>query len=255
MLIGEKLGLSFAAYAAEAAVPVLLGLLMTWGIIAWSIHGRWHGDDETGPAVKARRGDDEDGLDRWQTVKGLTVAGTIFLCFLFAPWPREVVALTGAGVLMLSRKLHSRRMLGLVDWELLVLFMGLFIVNAAFEATGIPARAVADLARAGFDLHAPEVLFPVTFVLSNIVSNVPAVMLLLPVASHPLAGPLLALASTLAGNLFLVGSIANLIVADCAHRRGIRIDWRRHARVGVPVTLLTFLVTAAYLALRLRGGG
>ena len=73
-------------------------------------------------------------------------------------------------------------------------------------------------------------MFLVTLLLSNVVSNVPAVMLLLPVASHPAAGPLLALASTLAGNLLIVGSIANIIVVDS---RGIRIDWRRHARTGV----------------------
>ena len=255
MLIGEKLRLSFPAYAAEAAVPVLLGLLLTWAVIAWNIHGQWTEEGNAADAaLKPSLADDDERFDRWQTIKGLSVAGTIFVCFLFAPWPREVVALTGAGVLMLSRKLHSRHMLGLVDWELLVLFMGLFIVNAAFEATGVPGKAVADLALAGLDLREPQVLFPVTFVLSNIVSNVPAVMLLLPVASHALAGPLLALGSTLAGNLFLVGSIANLIVADCARRRGIRIDWRRHAQVGIPVTLLTFVVTAAYLALRLRSG-
>jgi Na+/H+ antiporter NhaD/arsenite permease-like protein len=91
------------------------------------------------------------------------------------------------------------------------------------------------------------VLFPVTFILSNIVSNVPAVMLLLPVASHELSGPLLALASTLAGNLFIVGSIANIIVVDAAGRRGIPIDWRTHARVGVPVTVVSFAVAAGYL--------
>jgi Na+/H+ antiporter NhaD/arsenite permease-like protein len=109
---------------------------------------------------------------------------------------------------------------------------------------------VADLAGYGVDLHAPAVLFPVTFVLSNIVSNVPAVMLLLPVATHELSGPLLALASTLAGNLFIVGSIANIIVVDAAARRGIQIDWRTHARVGIPVTLITFAVAAAYLWIR-----
>ena len=76
-------------------------------------------------------------------------------------------------------------------------------------------------------------LFGVTAVLSNIVSNVPAVMLLLPVAAHPLAGAVLALASTLAGNLFIVGSIANIIVVDQARRLGVEIDWKTHARVGV----------------------
>jgi Na+/H+ antiporter NhaD/arsenite permease-like protein len=98
-------------------------------------------------------------------------------------------------------------------------------------------------------------LFGATFVLSNIVSNVPAVMLLLPVAQHAFAGPLLALVSTLAGNLFIVGSIANIIVVDAAARAGIPIDWRRHARVGVPLTLLTLAVTAGYLWLRTRPPG
>jgi len=255
MLIGEKLRLSFSGYLADAAVPVLLGLLLTWVFIAWQARGTWQRIESAPRSAQddTRRTEDET-FDRWQTLKGLSVAGVVFFCFLFAPWPREVVALTAAGVLMLSRKLHSRHMLGLVDYELLVLFMGLFVVNYAFEKTGVPAALVADLARSGIDLHRPEVLFPVTFILSNIVSNVPAVMLLLPVATHELSGPLLALASTLAGNLFIVGSIANIIVVDAAGRRGVAIDWRTHARVGVPVTLITFAVAAAYLWLRVQTG-
>ena len=90
--------------------------------------------------------------------------------------------------------------------------------------------------------------------LSNLVSNVPAVMLLLPVATHPLAGLILALASTLAGNLLLVGSIANLIVADAAARHGPRIDWRTHAKVGIPVTLATLAICAGYFGWRLAAG-
>ena len=187
-----------------------------------------------------------------QTAKGLAVALLILLSFLFTSWPRDVVALTGAGVLLMSRKLHSSKMLGLVDWELLILFMGLFVVNGALQKTGLPAEAVAALAAAGLPLAQPGPLFGATFVLSNIVSNVPAVMLLLPVAQHALAGPLLALVSTFAGNLFIVGSIANIIVVDAAARRGVRIDWRRHARIGVPVTLATLAVTAAYLWLRMQ---
>jgi hypothetical protein len=109
------------------------------------------------------------------------------------------------------------------------------------------AGLVADLAAAGVNLTHPAPLFAATLVLSNVVSNVPAVMLLLPVAAHALAGPTLALVSTLAGNLLIVGSIANIIVVDAAARRGIRIDWRRHARVGVPVTLVTLAICAISL--------
>jgi Na+/H+ antiporter NhaD/arsenite permease-like protein len=108
-------------------------------------------------------------------------------------------------------------MLGLVDWELLVLFIGLFVVNQAVQQTGLMAAAVADLAAAGASLEQPGLLFAAAALLSNLVSNVPAVMLLLPAATHPQAGLILALASTLAGNLLLVGSIANL---NCGRRSG-----------------------------------
>ncbi|MDE2370647.1 MAG: anion transporter [Burkholderiales bacterium] len=244
MLIGQKLGLSFAGYAAEAALPMAAGLIVTWGLIVLQVRGRWELD---APAATATA---PEPFDRWQTAKGLAVAAGLLLAFVFAPWPREVVALAGAGVLLLSRRLHSSRTLGLVDWNLLVLFIGLFVVNGAFEGTGLAARAVAESARMGLPLNHPAALFGATFVLSNIVSNVPAVMLLLPVSRGAIDGPMLALVSTLAGNLFIVGSIANIIVVDAAARQGIRIGWRRHAALGVPLTLATLAITALWLALR-----
>jgi Na+/H+ antiporter NhaD/arsenite permease-like protein len=252
MLIGETLRLSFAGYFLDAAAPVLVGLIVTWGLILGHTRGHWAGVARMAPTNTER--DASAVLDRWQTAKGLAVASAIVVCFVFTSWPRAVVALTGAGLLLMSRKLHSRNMLGLVDWELLVLFMGLFVVNHALQQTGLPAQVMADLAAAGVSLQHPGPLFAATFVLSNIVSNVPAVMLLLPSAVHPLAGPTLALASTLAGNLFIVGSIANIIVVDAAARRGVQISWRRHARVGIPVTLATLAITAGYLALRMSTG-
>jgi Na+/H+ antiporter NhaD/arsenite permease-like protein len=243
MLIGETLRMSFAGYLGQAALPVTLGLLATWGVLL--LHSRGRLGDAT-PSTPHER-DDEIPLDRWQAAKGLAVAGALVLAFLFTDWPREVAALTGAGVLLLSRKLHSRRMLGLVDWELLILFVGLFIVNHALQKTGLPQQLVDDLAALGIALKDPVALFAGSFVLSNLVSNVPAVMLLLPVAEHAVAGVTLALVSTLAGNLLVVGSIANIIVVDAAARHGVMIDWRRHAAVGVPVTFVTLAIVAAYL--------
>ncbi|OIR03548.1 inner membrane protein YbiR [mine drainage metagenome] len=247
MLIGETLRLSFAGYLLQAALPVGLGLLATWALLLALTRGRL----VAAAGSSAHDGKPEQApLDPWQTIKGLTVAVVIVACFLFTDWPREVVALTGAGVLLTSRRLHSRRMLGLVDWELLVLFIGLFVVNHALQKTGLPSRLIADLAAAGVALQHLGPLFATTFVLSNIVSNVPAVMLLLPSVTHTLAGPTLALVSTLAGNLLIVGSVANIIVVDAAARRGIAIGWREHARIGIPVTLVTLAIVAAYLALR-----
>jgi Na+/H+ antiporter NhaD/arsenite permease-like protein len=246
MLIGQTMRLSFDGYFLDAIIPVALGLAASWVLIAWQTKGRWEEIDTAGVSDQAA----DIPFDAWQTTKGLMIAGALLVAFLVAPWPREHMALIGAGILLMSRQLRSRNMLGLVDWELLVLFMSLFVVNAAFQSTGLTEHAIAWLASLGVRLDQPGALFGATFVLSNLVSNVPAVMLLIPVVHHPMGGVMLALVSTLAGNLLIVGSIANIIVVDAAARRGIVIDWRRHARVGVPVTLMTLAVSGAYLALR-----
>jgi Na+/H+ antiporter NhaD/arsenite permease-like protein len=246
MLIGQTMRLSFDGYFLDAILPVALGLVLCWVLIARQAKGRWQ---EAAPAPDAQA--PAIAFDAWQTTKGLVVAGALLVGFLIAPWPREHMALVGAGILLMSRQLRSQNMLGLVDWELLVLFMSLFVVNAALQRTGLTGEAVAWMAAHGLQLDQPGALFATTFVLSNLVSNVPAVMLLIPVVHHPLGGVMLALVSTLAGNLLIVGSIANIIVVDAAARRGIAIDWRRHARVGVPVTLATLAISGIYLALRL----
>jgi Na+/H+ antiporter NhaD/arsenite permease-like protein len=249
MLIGAVLKLPFGGYFAEAIVPVVLSLVALWALLAWQTRGRWNLVEEPAPQP-ARRDEEAPVFDRWQTAKGLAVAGVLVIVFLFTGLPREVAALTGAGLLLMSRRLHSTHMLGLIDWELLILFIGLFVVNHALEHTGLAAQAVQTLAAGGFALTEPAPLFAATLVLSNVVSNVPAVMLLLPAATEPYAGPMLALVSTLAGNLFIVGSIANIIVVAAARRQGIAIDWRCHARVGIPVTLATLAMTAAWFAWR-----
>jgi len=240
MLIGQALGLSFPGYLFTALVPSLLGLAVVW-LVVWRLYrGRW----ERATAWPALA---ETPWNSWQVIKGWLVLAGLLLAFLFAPWPRDVVALAAAGILLASRRMASRDTLGLVDWQLLVLFAGLFVVNRVLADSGLPARALAAAAGAGVDLTHPGWLFAATVLLSNLVSNVPATMLLLPAATHPQAGPVLALASTLAGNLFIVGSIANIIVVDQAARLGVRIGWREHARVGVPVTLATLAIAAVWL--------
>ncbi|MBK1718673.1 SLC13 family permease [Thiocystis violacea] len=248
MLIGETLHLAFDDYLLMAATPVGLGLVATWLIILGLTHRRWHRPEAPAASNLQRRLEDRTPtFSRWQTFKGLGVAGLLFAAFLFVPWPRDLMALIGAGLLLTSRRLHSHRMLGLIDYQLLVLFIGLFIVNHALQETGLPARAMASLATHGFDLQSPAPLFAASALLSNLVSNVPAVMLLLPAATEPLDGPVLALASTLAGNPFIVSSIANIIVVQAAARHGIQIDWRTHARVGIPVTLTSLAIAALTL--------
>ncbi len=247
MLIGQTLQLSFAGYFAQAILPVTLGLCATWGLIVLQTRGQWELAPDAGTVAVRGQAEPAVALNSWQTGKGLVVVGFLLVAFLFTSWPREHVALTAAGLLLMSRRLHSSMMIGLVDWELLVLFTGLFVVNHAVHDSGVTAQAVAYLASLGVDLHHSGILFGATFVLSNLVSNVPAVMLLLPFAEHTNAGAMLALVSTFAGNLFIVGSIANIIVVDAAARQGIKIDWRRHARTGIPVTVISLAICAALL--------
>lgn len=243
MLIGQKLQLSFAGYLLDGAVPAVLGCGIVWLVICWQVRGAW-----SQPPVKLNV--QAPPFNPWQTSKGTLVLLGLVAILLVTSWPREVVALAAAGVLLLSRRMHTRNMLGLIDWQLLVLFGGLFVVNHALAASGMLERGLAGLTSAGVDPRQPAWLFGLTVVLSNLVSNVPAVMLLCPAATHPQGGAILALASTLAGNLFIVGSIANIIVVDQAARLGVRITWAQHAWVGVPVTVLTLLVAAAWLHAR-----
>lgn len=243
MLIGQVGGLGFGAFLLDALPPAALSLLAAWAIIARLSRGDWELTRAVPPAPALE-------YQPWPALKGCLLMGLALAGFLFAPVPREVVALTAGGLALLSRRTRSPRLFGLVDWELLLLFLGLFVVNQAFAQAGLLDRLYAAIRAAGVDLDRPGWLFAVTAALSNLISNVPATMLLLPVAPAPQDRLLLALSSTLAGNLFLLGSIANLIVAEQAARLGVFITWRRHLRLGLPVTLASFAIAAVWLWLR-----
>ncbi len=249
MLIGETLHLSFGRYFLVASIPVALSLLVTWVLIV--VLKRRHGWTLAQPPTqiaKDNRAGEGAPIDVWQTAKGLVVAAALLAAFLYAPWPHDLLALGGAGLLLTSRRLHSRRMLGLVDWQWLILFMGLFVVNHAMQQSGLAARVVDALASNGFDLRAQGPLLMASVFLSNVVSNVPAVMLLLPTTVGEHAATVLALSSTLAGNFLIVSSVANIIVVDEAARRGVKLDWWEHAKLGVPVSVLSLAITCAYLS-------
>jgi di/tricarboxylate transporter len=115
MLIGQTLRLSFVGFLADALVPAIVGLGAVWLLIRLAARGRWASDREA-PAVET------PPFDAWQTAKGLAILALLVLGFLFAPVPREVLALGGAAILLMSRRMASRDLIGLVDWHLLVLF-------------------------------------------------------------------------------------------------------------------------------------
>ena len=140
-------------------------------------------------------------------------------------------------------------MFGEIDLPLLILFAALFVVNDAFARTGLPEEAVRQLASYGLLPDRVAFLEPIALLLSNTIGNVPAVVMILKVWQGIPQGTLVGLAilSTLAGNLFLVGSLANLIVAERAKLQGVRLTFRDHAKAGVPITILSMLFAGLWL--------
>jgi Na+/H+ antiporter NhaD/arsenite permease-like protein len=260
MLIGQVARLDFGYFLVWCAVPVFVSMMAAYGLLLWLYRGRLEKPYERSEAEGLRlsaqgmRPRDECGIPdtecAWQVWKGLLVAAIVIVMF-FTQIPRETVALVAGGVLLCSRRMEARRLLGLIDWSLILLFCGLFVVIAGIVTTGLPERLLVWMTRHEMSLANPYALTCVGAVLSNLVSNVPAVMLLVrflggaPVESWYV----LALASTFAGNLLTIGSIANLIVIEQARGLGVVLSFREHARIGVPVTLVTLAIVALWVLL------
>jgi Na+/H+ antiporter NhaD/arsenite permease-like protein len=217
ILIGQVGGLEFWPFLVACGPPALVGLLCVQLVIAWL----WRGRLELAATARTNRLRARSPLDP----KGLrkAVFYTVIPLALFAtPLPQvEGVLLVTAGLLV-SRSLATHRMLGQVDWHLLVLFASLFIVTAALGSTGLPAEILAGLTRYGMAPDDPILLAPLTVVGSNTIGNVPLIVLLLSVLPAPAPATLhgLAVISTLAGNLLLVGSLANIIAVERARDVG-----------------------------------
>lgn len=256
ILISQQLGLVFLPFVLACALPVVAALAFTYWFLARSVGG----SAKPGEAANRRssptdRRETSDPaatpLDRREAAKAVVLTVGAIALFL-TPVPAYLTGCAVAGIVLTSRRMHSRTMLGLVDWQMLALFVALFIVTRGLELSGWTEAGQHALATAGLPLTQAGVLVPVVALLGNLVGNVPAVMLLLRFVpaetAPPVVGYALALASTFAGNALLIGSVANLIVVEQADRFGIRIGFRDHLRVGLPVTLVSLAAAMAMLA-------
>jgi Na+/H+ antiporter NhaD/arsenite permease-like protein len=241
ILIGQAGELDFWHFMLVCGPPALISL----GVVIAVVRLQWRAELIARPTPSRA---EVPPLDVFQTDKGLLAV--LMLVVLFTTdVPREIGALVIAGLLLLSRRLSSRAMVAAVDWHLLVLFACLFTITAAFASTSHTETAFAWLAANGLVPDRLSLLAPLTLVASNTIGNVPAVILLLTAWAQPSAEALygLALLSTLAGNLLIVGSLANIIVAERAAAIGIRLGFRDHARTGVPVTLVSMGIACLWL--------
>jgi Na+/H+ antiporter NhaD/arsenite permease-like protein len=241
IVIGQVGELGFLEFAAVCAAPAVAGLVVVFGAVwlAWRKALR---------AVPVPLEANPLVYDRGETAKA-GLATLVLLAMFLTPLSREMSALLVAALLLTSRRFSSRDMLTSVDWPLLVLFVGLFVVNAAMAQAGLTTEALIWLAEQGWLPDRLSLMAPMALVASNTIGNVPTVMLLLAVWHEIPEGALYALAllTTFAGNLLLVGSIANLIVAERAAQAGVRFGFVDHARAGIPMALASMAIAAGWL--------
>lgn len=248
MLIGQLGRLEFADYLAWSLIPTLVSLAGAWVILRLLYRSVLDRRPDPNGTASITVADTDQPFDAWQTGKGLILL-TLLVALFFTELSRDMVALSLAALLLLSRRMRTRSILGLIDWHLLTLFAALFIVVGIFRGTGAPDQIMHWLAAQGVELSDGHVLTFVTALLSNLVSNVPATMLLTQVLdpAHPENWYILAMASTFAGNLLLIGSIANLIVAEQVAPLGVQLGFGEYARAGVPITLLSLAILSMWL--------
>jgi Na+/H+ antiporter NhaD/arsenite permease-like protein len=249
MIIGGLSHMPYATFAGRLAPVALMGLVLDFAIVALAFRGSLGRDTGEEPRPSIMPDDPAGAPHRELLPKGITVLLGLVGCF-FAGVPVEIAALGAAALLMLGRE-RPDRLYAQIDWNLLVMFAGLFVVVAAFELHVVSTWNLAWVTASGAAPVGP--LTAATAGLSNLVSNVPAVLLLksLVVAMAPAAREhawlTLAMASTLSGNLTPVASVANLIVLESAQRQGVRVSLWDYCRVGVPLTVVTLVLGAAWL--------
>jgi Na+/H+ antiporter NhaD/arsenite permease-like protein len=246
MMIAQIAGLGFGRYLLWCIVPVLFALGSAYGII-WMMS---RGNLASTLSIPSGTNSTRRPFDRAHTIKGLVILGLVIILF-FSPIPKEIIALTAAGIHLASPKYRTEDLLSLVDWQVLVLFMALFVVIGAFQDTGYGEYAVQSLAHIGLNLDSLPILAVVTAILSNLINNAAAVMLLVkltPVTHAPVAY-VLALANSFGGSLIILGSVSNIIVVQQARQLGIHISFRDFARLGAPVTLAAMAGLLAWVGL------
>ena len=241
MMIGSFSGIHYRTFAAALSPVAAVGLLLTIAVIFAAYRREFRFQEKVDLDRRPVR------INRVLLWKSLAVSAGMIAAF-FVGWPVAKVALLAGALLLVTRRVNPEKIYREIDWSLLVLFIGLFIVVAGVEKTSLPE----DLFRLTQRFHLERIAVLSTFaaLLSNIVSNVPAVLVFKPFIAHmrdPVRAWLtLAMSTTLAGNLTILGSVANLIVVQRA-RHEAPISFWEYCRVGVPLTVLTIAAGVLFL--------
>ena len=243
IIIGSLSHIPYSVFATTLAPVAAIGLVITTLLIALAFQSEFFTRERL---QKSALPSHYHGPLLLKTIAVLVVMVLLF----FIGHPVAKVAIVGGAFLLLTRRVKPEKIYREIDWPLLVMFVGLFIVIGGLEKTVItPGTAIVGW----LHLDKPVVLVSVTALLSNVVSNVPAVLVLKPFIPNlddpQRAWLMVAMAATLAGNFTLVGSVANLIVAQRAKAHGVEISFWTYFKVGAPLTLITILVGLAWFSI------
>lgn len=239
ILIGQAGSVDFWKYVFYAGPPALLALVFVYLGVVLAF-----------PLQPASEKPDTETvrIQRVQLVKAIIAIAALVGLFL-TPLHREISALAIAGLLLLSRRLSSREMIGAVDWHLLLLFVCLFGITDVFARTGVALDALKWLAEQNLVADRLSVMAPLALATSNTIGNVPTVILLMKLLPGLREGALMGLAmlSTLAGNLLLTGSLCNIIVAEKSAEQGVKLGFGDFARAGIPITLWSMAAAVVWI--------
>jgi Na+/H+ antiporter NhaD/arsenite permease-like protein len=242
MIIGSLSQIPYGVFAAALAPVAVIGLIITAVLIALAHRTEFLTRDTLPPA------DVPSHYHGPLLAKTVLVMLAVIALFLLGQ-PVAKVAIVGGAFLLLTRRVRPEKVYLEIDWPLLVMFVGLFVVVGGFEKAMITPDVIATVA--GLHLDKTAVLGAITALLSNVVSNVPAVLVLKPfipgLQDPQRAWLVVAMAATLAGNFTLVGSVANLIVAQRAKARGVELGFWAYFKVGAPLTILTIAIGLLWL--------
>jgi Na+/H+ antiporter NhaD/arsenite permease-like protein len=244
MLIGSFSAIAYRDFFFHLGPVAAAGLFLDWLILSRVFPAA---EREVTLGVMAGSPLPAPHVDRSRLVKPAIVIVGVLAGFILGA-PPALMAAFGAAMMLITRTREPRQVYEEVDWGLLVFFLGLFLIVGGADKAGLTGRLL--WFAHSWNLQHPALFTVVTASLSNVVSNVPAVMLLkslVPGFSNPHTGWLiLAMASTLAGNLTITGSVANIIVIERA-RREAPVSFRDYLKVGVPITSATLLVGFLWL--------
>jgi len=242
IMIGSLSHIPYSTFALALGPVALIGLFVTVALIVLFHRAEFAGVmqlDTPRPRIR---------VNRVLVIRAL-LATLIMIALFFAGVVPAKAAIIIGGLLLLTRRVKSRRVYAEIDWSLLLMFAGLFIIVGGAQHALLGPDIIAAASR--LHLDQVPVLSAVTAVLSNLVSNVPAVLMLKPfveaLKDQGTAWLTIAMASTLAGNFTVLGSIANLIVVQRAAASGVEISFWAYFRVGAPLTVITLAIGTLWL--------